>query len=1090
MNVRTFVGPHVLFAAILFSGVADAQTTNSSIVGNVFDSSGASVPGAKIVVRSLDTGIAHEAETSATGSYRVFPLNPGRYDIRASGPGFKNKIQPQVTLGIAAALKVDFELELGDVTTTVEVIGAPPLLQTQETSIGGTITTAELVRLPVNGRNYTRLILLMPGTSDRAKSQTNGTFSGTSLYSVNGQRSQDNNYTLDGVENNLFRMNSPGASPPMDAIHEFRVMTGASAEFGRSAGANVNMAIKSGTRDLHGSLYEYLRNDKLDANDFFANRESQGKVPYRQNQYGVSIGGPVILPVYSGRERTFWFFNWEGFRSRRGSTAIGSVPVESQRKGDFSQQSRAIYDPQSSTAGPAGAIMRQSFAGNVIPASRINPASRYTLDTFFPLPNRPGLTSNFVNTNPGRNDRDTWVTRIDHLLTQKDSISFRYLNQKVGTVGWSWNPYAYTEQRFDAHNLGASWTRVLNSASVLEVRFGYHEPFVPSLFKSNVSRSEFLKNTGIKMFQADAFETLPRFDAGEFSFGGNSLASGDHVYQFSTNYSHVLGNHTVRLGGGYSRRQYYYDGSTPRNGFAVFDRRLTELATDRNSGHGTASFLLGYPSRIERGEGFAQTQGRQNAIHVFAQDDWRVTSRLTLNLGLRYELNNPPYDISDQIGTLLRQRDPQTGRYTGRLLWGTVNPEVDPETGRMNEPARRAGFGRSLQTDDFNNFAPRVGIAYQLGDSMVIRAGFGVFYNSTFMQELQDKRKFYPYSTSQTFVANTGVRPDLSITDVGPPYSNTAAIGGNALRPENRTPYSMQWNLFVQRQVARDITIDVGYVGSGNRKQAGYEPFNAALTPGPGPIQPRRLLPEYGDLNSGDNLYNSNYNGLQIKTVKRLGNGLQLQANYTWSRSMDYKSSLAERKTQNPYDQRGDYSRSSWDLRHVFQFAYVWELPFGRTRRFGTGWPKAVDLVLGSWALEGMSRVQTGAPVNVLLGQDRANVGNTSQRPDVLRNPNAGRHTPERWFDTSVFQLPAPYTYGNAGAFIVDSDGRNNWDLSIAKAFRIREGQHLETRAELFNISNSVSMEDPNASFSSSSFGRVTGATSARQIQVSLRYIF
>ncbi|HWB98884.1 MAG TPA: TonB-dependent receptor, partial [Bryobacteraceae bacterium] len=636
-------------------------------------------------------------------------------------------------------------------------------------------------------------------------------------------------------------------------------------------------------------------------------------------------------------------------------------------------------------------------------------------------------------------------------------------------------------------------TRVISPNSVLEVKFGYNEPYVPGITHvPGLTRADFLNSTGIHLFQEDTpFDTTPNFNVtGQFSTSGSGVATDDHVYQWMGTYSKQLARHNLRAGGGYSRRQYFYNGSTPMHGTATFDTRLTELATQSNSGHSTASFLLGYPSQIDRGLGDASTNGRQNATYFFIQDDWHVNTQLTINYGVRYEIANPPYDTTDRVGTLWLQRDPQSGKYSGELLWGTVNPLPDPVTGAVDQPARRGAFGRSLQANCYRNLAPRVGLAYQLSPRMTLRTGFGIYYNSTFMQELQDKRKFYPYNISQTFVANTGVLPDLSISDTGPSYTNTTAIGGWAQRPDNRTPYSMQWNLFLARELGFSTVLEAGYVGSGNRKQIGYAPFNVALTPGPGAVQPRRLLPEYGDFNWGANLFNSNYNALQVKVQRRFSRGLQLQANYTWSRSMDEQSSLAETKTQNPFDRRADYSRSSWDLRHVFQLAYVWELPVGRGRRFGANWPIAMDLFLGGWAFEGITRYQTGGPVNVVLGQDRANVGSTTQRPDLIRDPNTGPRTPEQWFDTGAFQMPAPYTYGSAGAFVVNSDGRHNWDVSVAKWFRIHESHSLEVRAEMFNISNSVSMGDPNAQFTSSAFGQVTSATAARQIQLALRYTF
>jgi hypothetical protein len=519
------------------------------------------------------------------------------------------------------------------------------------------------------------------------------------------------------------------------------------------------MVTKSGSRNLHGSLYEYFRNDKLDANDFFANRENQGKVPYRQNQYGVSVGGPVVLPkLYRGRERTFWFFNWEGFRSRRGATALGTVPVAAQREGDFSGQPRIIYDPLTAEAGPNGVAVRQPFAGNRIPSTRILPAARYILDTLVPLPDRPGLTQNFLNTESAANNRDALVVRLDHILSGKDTLSFRYFQQRVRSTSPAAFPTYFSESRFDSENIAATWNRTISSGSVFEFRFGFHDPMVPTITQNRVvTRSEFLQNTGIGLFQPDTpFATIPVINvSGQFNLSASGVASGDRIYQFAPTLTMMAGTHNLKFGMTYSRRQYFYDGSTPMHGTAVFDQRLTELASAANTGHSTASFLLGYPSSIERGEGSAATNGRQNAYHFFVQDDWRVTSKLTVNLGLRYEISNPPYDVTDNVGTLLVNRDTASGLYTGTLLWGNVNPRPDPVTGQINAPPRRGGYGRSLQTNDWNNFAPRIGIAYQVNRRTVVRTGASVFYNSTFFQELQDKRKFYPYNTPRSSLRRT-----------------------------------------------------------------------------------------------------------------------------------------------------------------------------------------------------------------------------------------------------------------------------------------------------------------------------------------------
>jgi hypothetical protein len=1087
----------LVMTVMLLIPAAWAQTTNGTIVGDVTDASGGAVPEAKISVKNKLTGAQREAMTDAVGAYRVAQLLPGNYEVSIQRSGFRTQVIQELVLEVAATVKLDFRMDVGQVTETVNVDAAIPVLQTQEASTGNTVNSFDVARLPVNGRNYTRLILLMPGSSDQGSSQTRGTdIQGTSLISVNGQRRQDNNLTLDGVDNNFMMMNSPGLSPPMDSLQEFKVATNNSAEFGRSAGANVNMVVKGGSQRYHGSFYNYLRNNIFDANDFFANRNAQGKVPFRQNQYGMSFGGPIRIPkLYDGSNKTFFFVNWEGFRRRRGSAALSTSPVEAQRNGDFSQLAgtRPIFDPLTSQLNAQGAIVRQPFANNTIPAARISPAIRLLVSTYMPVPNRPGLINNLVNTQSQANDRDTTVMRFDHIFSQKDTVFVRYLYQKAGLLNPAGNPNFFTEGRFDGHNIAATWNHTLSSASLLEVKFGYNNPSNPSLtYGRQLNRADFLSQAGIRMFQTDVLSSTvpPNFNAsGEFSVGGGGDVTADNIWQSIVNYSTIKGSHSLKMGANHSRRHFFTNTANPMNGDAIFDPRLTNSAGVANSGHSYATMLLGFPTEVRRGQGNTLTQGRINAPQFYFQDDWRVTNKLTLNMGLRYEFQNAPYDTTDRLGNLAISREAD-GRYVGTLLWAATNPEIDPTTGLRNQPAKQGGYGRALMRSDYNNYAPRFGFAFQANNRTVVRGAYGIFYNSTFVQELQDLRKFWPFTVQQVFTPNTGLTPDLSIVDSGPSFNNTAAIGGWPQNPENRTPYSQQWNLTIQQQIMNDMSLEVGYVGNGNRKQVGYTAINGAR-PGPGDVQPRRLLPNFGDIDGGSNRFTSNYHAFQTTLRKRFSNNLQFNANYTWGKVLDYQSSLAEWKTQDPLNIRADYSRASIDVRHVVNVSYLYDLPFGRGKRFGSGWNSVANAVLGNWSVDGFFRAQTGRPYNVTLGRDGANIGRSYQRPDVLRNPNEGPKIAEQWFDRSAFVSPAPFTFGSAGAFIVEGDGRHNYDISIGKKFFPRgERQNIEFRAEMFNLSNTTKFGDPVTNFSASNFGTVNSRTAARQIQFALRYSF
>lgn len=1090
-----------LAVLVLASPAAWAQTTEAALIGLVADPSGSAIAGANVVTTNQATGQSRSVTTNETGAYRVAPLSPGTYDIRVTISGFKTKVQTGVLLQTGATLKLDVGLEVGEVTESIEVTAAAPILQTQDTAVAGVITTSQLERIPVNGRNYTRLLVLMPGTSDIRRSQGRGDLSGAQMVSVNGQRTQDNNYTLDGVDNNMMFMNSPGGSPPMDSIQEFRVATGNSAEYGRSSGANVNLSVRSGTRDLHGSVYGYIRNDAFDANEWFANRQNRGKVPFKQYQYGVSAGGPVVLPkVYNGRDKTFWFFNWEGFRWRRGQTSQSNVPLPEMRQGDFSMISNRIYDPLTGVA-TGTSFTRQQFPNNIIPSNRINPGARSIVDALMPLPNRSGLTNNLLATQGQRNDRDAFVARVDHSFGSKDTVYFRMLDQRVGQLVPSTQGYYFSENRYDVKNYSGGWNHVFDPTTVLEVKYGYNNPDNPGCptYTDGLTRAGILSNAGVTLFDPNALcDTRVNFSAAGYvtmgGGGGETIMDKDH--QFAGKLSKVLGRHSLKMGGSYTYRSMDAQYANPTNGDLNFTTAITALPSETNSGNSFASMLLGYNSYIRRGFTIPRLFARQPYVDAFFQDDWRVTDKLTINIGLRWESGIRPHDVNDALGNLLVSHDGT--KYTAQLMWAGVNPLPDPATGQVNSPPQTYGYGKSLMRGDYNNFAPRFGIAYQVTPRTVIRVGAGIFFNSTFMQEINDLRKFWPYLPQQELNFNNGATPDFSMTDPGPGFGSTQAIGGWPQNPENRTPYSQQWNLFVQHQLMSDMTVDIGYIGSANRKQIGYHGWNNAPTPAPGAVDPRRLLAPagfIGNMDGGSNKFNSEYNALQLKLTKRFSKGLQLLGNYTWGKCMDDQSSLAEGKYQDIFNTRADWSRCSYDITQAFKLGYVYDLPFGRGRAIGANWNRFTDAVLGGWAIEGIVQVQTGTVSNVRTGVDRANVGRTNERPNVLRNPNlpSDERTVDRWFDTSAFVMPDLYTWGNAGAYVVDDDGRQVFDVSIAKRFYLSERQNIELRGEFFNFPNHPNFGAPGSGgyvLNTTGYGVISSTTPARQIQFALRYSF
>jgi hypothetical protein len=1070
-----------ILGLVLFASTGAFAQTQATLVGDITDPSGAAIPGASITVSSQGTGLERIVESNEAGQYRVFPLNPGNYTVTAESAGFKTSIQNEVVLQVADVLDVDFVMELGEVTETIEVTGAAPIMQTQEASVAGVVNEQQLQRLPVNQRNFTKLILLMPGTSSRRRSQARGVLeSGTQLYSVNGGRPQDNTYTLDGIDANMQMMNSPGISPPMDAIQEFKVATNTGSEFARSAGANVSLVMKSGTNEVHGTVYEFFRNDNLDANGFFANR-NDNQVPFALNQFGATVGGPIP----GMKNKMFWFASWESFRRRRGNSTTFSTPPADFRQGDFSRIGTQLVNP----------LTGDNFINNVIPLSQQIPTIPIAIGLTNPSgPNRPGDTNNFVNNRSQENDRDQIHWRWDYNISDKDTFFFRFSNQNADLARPDSNPLFSRDSQFDVFNYGGTWNHVFGASTVLTTTFGANQPDNPSItaISSGLTRPDFLDQTGLQMYQRDVFQDpLVSINFGSYRAGqGGGTVTGDEVYQFSQNLSFVKGKHNIKVGGQYHRRRFYTNTTNPMNGNATFNGQLT--------GFPMADALFGYPTEIRRGQGNTLTNGIGHFTIAHVQDDWRVSQKLTINIGMMYQFGSRPYDTTDRLGNLWVRRD-DNGDFFGTLLWANENPQPAPPGGNIPAPldtfetglpTNDGGWGRALVGSDKNDFAPRLGMAYRVDDKTVVRAGFGMFYNSTFVQELQDLRKFWPFTVQQVFSPNRG-DINFPITDSGPPFSSTAAIGGWPQQPTNRSPYSMQWNFTIQRQLMDDMTLDIGYVGSGSRKQIGYSPFNNAITPGPGDVQPRRLLPDFGDLDGGSNQYNGSYNGLQVKVVKRFSDGLQFNLNYTYQKALDGQSSLAEVKVQDPFNRQLDYSRSSWDTRQVFNFAYVYELPFGKGRTFGSGISGAANAVLGGWSIEGITRLETGPPINIQLGRDIANTGRSRQRPNLVGDPNAGPKTAENWFNRSAFATPADFTFGSAGAYITDADGIVSFDIALQKVFTLNERHAIELRTEFFNLPNAVNFNIPQERLNRGNANQITSQSIApRQIQLGLRWRF
>jgi len=1057
----------LLLVSFLTAAALWSQTSLGTINGTVTDPSGAAMPNVAVTLKNSDTGALRNVKTNASGFFSAPSLVPGPYSLSAEATGFKRQDRRGVNLPVNGVIQVDLSLQVGDVKDSVQVSEQAPLLNTSNSTVSTVIDRTTIANMPLNGRQFTQLILLAPGVSPRQTSASglDNNLSGISP-AVNGARPQSNNFTLDGADNNEAFFNSFSVSPSVDAIAEFKVQSNiTSAEFGRAAGANINVSIRSGTNQLHGSIYEYLRNDKLDARNPF----SPARGPFKQNQYGGTVGGPIVVPkVYDGRNRTFFFFAAESFRQRRGLTPPTSlVPTADQLAGNLAG-GPGIFDPFSTRPDPANPArqIRDVFPGGRIPANRINRGSRIIAEQFFPTPNFGGIPGrNFINNKSQAQNDDQWNLRLDQQVGPKNNLFFRAsLNDRERSSPTSLpkiDSILFNRNR----NYLLSDTHLFNSTTILDLKVAFNRSYLATI-NTPLDPSVLFAQTGLQGYVVQS-ETYPMFPI--ISITGFAGVSQDATlfgplnnFQYLGTLTKIYGRHSFKIGADV-RRQQLFTGSY-RAGNIGFDAIPTSDPNDRGrTGLPLASFLLGLPSNAQRVVGDTNVRMRGTMTHVFLQDDVRVNSRLSLNIGLRYEYNQLPYDKNERMSAFdLRN---------GNILFASKNPIT-------GEPAN---VRRSITDPDWNNFAPRFGFAYLLTKRTTLRSGYGLFYSSNFAQEQQGGRGQWPFALSQNDV-NLNVelpnRPLQNLFPVEPrsliAFSATRAIAG-------RTGYMQQWNFNIQRQIRNDLMLEAGYIGSKGTKLYTNWRGNGAPA-GPGAVNPRRPFPLFGTISEQNPRGNSNYNSLQLKVEKRYAAGISFMSSYTWSKSIDDSSALTTLSQNNPFDLRQERGLSEFDLRHNWVTTFVYELPFGRGK------------ALGGWQLNGISSLRSGNPVRIVLPADIANTGvSGGQRPNVvgtLRLP-PGDRTVGRWFNTAALASPAAFTYGNLGRHVLVGPGMVNFDFGIFKNFRIRERHNIQFRLETFNTFNHTNFATPGGTFSNPTFGVVTGtATDARDVQLALRYQF
>jgi hypothetical protein len=1086
-----------LFVLVLPLSLAFAfSQSTGEIGGTVTDVTGAVLPGVALTITNRAGGQERQYITDSNGYYVFAALLPGEYAIRAEIPDFKTQIRENVVLGVGEHARLNLVLEVGALTEEVTVRESLPLMRTTNAEVSEIINERRLAELPLNGRQFVQLTLLSDnvfltpvGTRGAALAQT-----GRQVV-VAGQRVGHNMYFLDGVSITDQYFNNLVLSPSIDLLQEFKIQKSIySAEYGGKASANVNAVTKSGGNQVHGSIYEFLRNDAFDTRNYFDD-PNRPLPPLRQNQFGGTLGGPIA------NNRTFFFLNYEGFRERRGLTRRFSLPSERVRNGDFSGLT-VIYDPFT-TDRLTG--QRQPFPGNKIPADRLNPIARAFLEKV-PLPTAAGEVQNFVSSPSIRNDHDQFSVRIDHNVGPNDTLLARITSAQMKTFQPYGNSnlneilvpgFGYDITTF-TRNVALTQTHAFGPNLINEFRFGFLR--VTGGQESHNRGDDFAVRAGLEGVTRDprkmGFPAISFADA--YSSVGdpaNLTFRRNNSFDFIDNFSWVRGSHSLRFGTYIYRLRFNPHTSPNARGAFSFTPRFTSSAAGLADGNAFADFLLGFPSSANGGIGRGESDGRTLWTHFYVHDDWRIFPRLMINAGVRYEIN------SQLVETGNRFSNPEVDRF---VIASGSDGRIHPDAGSLlalipvpSVTSNDAGYHRSLQKPNYNRVAPRLGLAWSLDnqDRNVIRAGYGIFYNQaaySIQENLGLNLPFY-FNKSVT-VASDALRPAAAIGDIllGP---NTGSIGGSGLMYNYRSEYAQSWTLSIQRKLADDLAAQATYFGS---KVVGAD--NATYInipePGPGPIDARRPNANLSAIRTIRWDGWSDYQSLTLRLEKRSASGLTLDANYTWSKSMDDASDVGAtfHEFNVPQDVRNlgaEKALSSFDHRHRFVFTYSYELPFGVGRPWRLSHP--IGRLLDDWTTTGIGTFQAGAPITINLPSDNANIGpGPAQRPNLLRDPNlkSGK-TAGRWFDTEAFVMPPPFSFGNAGRNIVLEDGETNMDFSAIRNVPINERTRVELRLEIFNVFNSLNFVGaPGRIAFTPNFGRLFNAGPSRQLQLGFKLVF
>jgi hypothetical protein len=1027
----------------------------------VTDTNHARVDNVTISVIHEATGESRMVTSNDEGQYVVSLLPPGSYRIEAEAGGHKKHVQT-LTLKVNQEFRADINLEIGNVTEELVVVAPGTTLKKDSPALGTVIENRQVTGLPLDGRNFLELSLLVPGAVPAAPGSA-GSVRGDFAFNVNGAREDSNNFLLDGVYNIDPKLNTFGVKPPVDAIREFELLTSTyDASFGRNPGAQVNVVLNSGTNRLHGTAYEFFRNAALDARNFFAPAD-QPDPAYKRNQFGFSLGGPII------RNRTFFFADFEGTREREAITRITNVPTLEERRGDFSN---SLFPK------PINPFTGQPFPDNRIPREFQHPVG-VAIAALYPEPNRQVPFQNFVSSPTERDRNDHFDVRVDHNLNRDSNLAFRYSFSDRNLFEPFAGPTFSALPGFGNHvprrgqNFMIGETHIFSPSLINEARFAFNR--IASAVIQEGRGTSINRQVGLPEISSNprdfglSFITVTGFSPLGHEFN-NPQDSVTNTFQFLDNASYARGLHLLKFGLDFRATQQNAFRDVLSRGFITFP------APSPITGNSLADLLLGAPLFTGGAKLDNHQHLRTESYNFYINDSFRIRPDFTLMLGLRYEYNSPPVDPDDRANIF----DTAT-RSLVRVGTGGVP---------------RAGY-----ESDKNNFAPRIGFAWSLGadKTTVLRAGYGVYYDQSALAPGEGLYFNPPFFDSNIFFTLPGL--PLTLSDPFPanfpfPSPDTAST----FQRDLRTSYMQHWNVNVQQQLGSSRILELAYVGSKGTKLVAARDINQPR-PSAAQFNPRPV-PQFDDINILESRANSNYNALQVRFQQSLDFGLSLLSSYTWSKSIDdasgfFTSAGDPNFPQDSLNFRAERGRSNFDVRHRFSLSYSYDIPFGRGRAFlaDDGW---VSTLLSGWQTLGIVTLQTGRPFTVALISelDRSNTGRSTlgfganDRPNVVGNPELSDPGPDLWFNTAAFALQPFGSFGDAGRNILEGPGFQNVNASLLKNTALKEGLSLQLRVEAFNLFNHPNFNLPDNFLGSPTFGQILSAQSPRHIQLGVKLLF